>query len=308
MNLRDLEYFTAVAELGAFGKAAERCCVSQPTLSGQLRKLEDELGHPLFERSTRSVELSAFGREALEIARAVVAGCEALVRKGRELDDPFSGPASLGVFPTLCPWLLPRLAPLFPRAYPRSAFRLIEEKSPTLQARLADRSLDAAVLALPQELDGVEVLPLFSEPFLAAVPAAHPWAGRSSVDPAELAGEDLLLLEDGHCLRDQALDLCRRYGAAESGAFRATSLETLRQMVRLGSGVTLMPRLAVPESGDDGLRYIPFSSAEARRDIGLCFRASHPRRRFFQDLAERVRALCGTELPVSLYALDPPRR
>ena len=303
MNIRDLEYFVAVAETGHFGKAADRSCVSQPTLSGQLRKLEDELGHPLFERSTRTVTLTAFGTEALDIARGVLDGCEALARKAKELDDPFAGPAIIGVFPTICPWLLPRLSPLFAEVYPKTEFRLIEEKSPTLQARLANRSLDAAILALPQESDGVEVVELFSEPFLAAVPLDHPWASRKRIDPEELAGQALLLLEDGHCLRDQALDLCRRYGAAEGGTFRATSLETLRQMVRLGAGITLMPRLAVPEAVEDGLRYIPFSSDSARRDIGLCFRSSHPKRRFFLDLVDRVRSLCGDCLPVSPFRL-----
>lgn len=300
MNLRDIEYFVAVAELGGFGKAADRCFVSQPTLSGQLKKLEAEFGHALFERSTRLVRLTPFGAEALSIARRIVADCAALSAVARELDDPFAGEVSVGAFPTLCPWLLPRLSPVLKSDFPRAAFRLVEEKSPTLQASLGTGDLDAALLALPlEEAPGIEAVPLFSEPFYAAVPDSHPWACRDSVDPAELAGQELLLLEDGHCLRDQSLDLCRRYGAAEGGSFRATSLETLRQMVLLGAGITLMPRLAVPDGRESGISYVPFSSSEARREIGLCFRSTHPRRDLFLELAARIRSLCGAALPVS---------
>lgn len=298
MNLRDIEYFIAVAEQGAFGKAAERCCVSQPTLSGQLRKLEDELGHPLFERNTRAVHLTPFGAEALSLARNILSDCRSLVDIARKLDDPFAGPVCVGAFPTLCPWLLPRLSPVLAQEFPRTSFRLIEEKSPVLQERIKTGELDAALLALPQEIEGVEVIPLFSESFYAGVPEGHPWACREAVDPRELAGQELLLLEEGHCLRDQALDLCHRYGASEGGSFRATSLETLRQMVRLGGGITLIPRLAVPEVIESGIRYVPFSSAQARRDIALCFRATHPKRRFFLSFADRVRGLCGDILPV----------
>ncbi len=302
MNVRDIEYFVAVADLGAFGRAADRCCVSQPTLSGQIRKLEDELGHPLFERSTRSVILTPFGMEVLEIARSVLDGCDEIIKRGRALDDPFSGDLSLGLFPTLCPWLLPRLAPLFSATYSAIDFTLVEEKTAVLQRMLAEHRLDGAILALPQETEDVVCLPLFSEPFLAAVHPSHPWSKRVSVHPSELAGQPLLLLEDGHCLRDQSLDLCARYGVGEHGTFRATSLETLRQMVRLGSGITLIPRLAVNESIDDGVRYIPFETTDARRDIGLCYRRSHPRARLFVDIARRIGDMCGIALPVDRCA------
>ena len=298
MNLRDLEYFVAVADLGHYRVAAESCFVSQPTLSGQLRKLEEELGSPLFERSTRRVSLTAFGREALFLARGILRDSAALVEAGRALQDPFRGPLSLGVFPTLCPWLLPRLTPLFRASYPATDFLLREERSLELEAGLREGRLDAAILALPQAQPGIETLALFSEPFLLALPAAHPLAARASIEVGELAGLELLLLEDGHCLRDQALDLCRRFGASEAGRLKATSLETLRQMVVLGVGITLMPRLAVPAHAEEGIAYVPISSPEARRDIGLSFRATHPRRAFLLDLAGRVRSSCGTLLPV----------
>lgn len=298
MNLRDLEYFVAVAELGQFGQAAERCHVSQPTLSGQLRKLEDELGQPLFERDTRNVRLSAFGKEALVLARAVGAKAREIETLAKKMADPFRGPVALGAFPTLAPWLLPQLAPHFAHCCPQAEFFLSEEKSPVLLAQLLAGELDAAFLALPVASAELEALPLFAEAFLVAVPVGHPWAEREALEPRELEGAELILLADGHCLRDQALDLCQRYGARERGQFRATSLETLRQMVRLGSGITLMPRLAVPAEAESGIRYLPVRGDDVRREIGLAFRPTHPRRRFFQHVAQMVRELCGERLPV----------
>ncbi|MFW5801324.1 MAG: LysR substrate-binding domain-containing protein [Spirochaeta sp.] len=298
MNLRDLQYFTAVAESGHFGRAAEKCFVTQPTLSGQLRKLEDILGHPLFERTTRAVKLTSFGREVLVIARRILADCERITRKAQEMNDPFIGPLTLGAFPTIGPWLLPRLTPILKSVFPDTSFYLIEEKSPVLQQQLETEQIDAAILSLPQSAEAIHSIPLFHEPFLAAVPEDHKWSDRLSVDPEELAGEHLLLLEDGHCLRDQALDICRLQEHARPEDFRATSLETLRQMVRLGAGITLIPQLAVPSTPEPGIRYIPVSGANARRDIALCFRTTHPRRRFLQELAESIMHICCTDLGV----------
>ncbi|AFG38720.1 LysR substrate-binding domain-containing protein [Spirochaeta africana] len=290
MNLRDLHYFTAVAELGHFGQAAERCCVSQPTLSGQLRKLEEHLGHPLFERTTRSVTLTPFGQEALALARRVIRDCDAIQRKARELDDPYAGPLTLGAFPTIGPWLLPRITPYLSQAFPKTFFYLLEEKSPVLQSQLENEQLDAAILSLPQEHPALTSIPLFSEPFLAAVPEDHPWAERDTLNTVEISGERLLLLADGHCLRDQALELCSLQRIDSEAGFQATSLETLRQMVRLGAGITLVPKLAVPEIPEPGIRYIPLADDSARREIALCFRETHPRERFLQELGSEIRA------------------
>lgn len=296
MNLRDLQYFIAVADLGHFGRASEQCCVSQPTLSGQLRKLEEYLGHSLFERTTRSVTLTPFGREALSLARRVIGDCSAIERKARELDDPFTGPVSLGAFPTIGPWLLPRLTPSLRRQYPRSPFYLIEEKSPVLQQRLEDEQLDAAILSLPQTSSILTAVPLFSEPFLAALPEDHPWAGREQIEQNELAQTRLLLLEDGHCLRDQALEICSLQQHDALTDFQATSLETLRQMVRLGTGITLIPGLAVPDHPEPGIRYVPIADQAARREIALCYRSTHPRAIFLNELALHIRSQCGTML------------
>ncbi|MEN9353798.1 MAG: hypothetical protein RL318_1123 [Fibrobacterota bacterium] len=295
MNLRDLEYFAAVAELGHFGAASERCFVSQPTLSGQLRKLEEELGHSLFDRDTRNVRLTPFGKEALPLAQAVLQAARSLQERAQELKDPFRGAVRLGGFPTLAPWLFPLLFPLFSRSYPHAEFFLVEEKTPVLQKQIQEGFLDAAFLAMPQDAPSLHALPLFSEPFLLAIPGTHPWKARKGIRASELSELELLLLEDGHCLRDQAIDLCFRYGAREKGQFRATGLETLRQMVRLGTGITLMPRLAIPESKESGIVYLPIREPVPTRQIALCFRDSHPRRRFFEDLATHVRSLCAPE-------------
>ena len=299
MNLRDLEYFATTAALGGFGAAAKHCFVSQPTLSGQLRKLEEELGQPLFERSTRRVRLTDFGREALVPVQRALAEVERLRRLAAERSDPFAGAVTLGAFPTLAPWLLPRISRRLHERYPKAELYLTEDKSPTLLEALRAGELDAAFLALPVEIAGLETVPVFSEPFYLAVPEGHPWQKRKSIRAAALADQELLLLEDGHCLRDQALDLCRRFGVREKGYFRAAGLETLRQMIRMDRGMTLIPRMAVPDAPEPGICYIPIRDKEARRDIGISFRSTHPRRSFFVDLADTVRSLAGNPLPIS---------
>ena len=301
MNLRELEYFVAVAETKNFSEAAYQCFVTQPTLSSQLKKLEDELGHALFIRNTRVVKLSTFGEEVLPLAKNVLAGVKALEQKAQALQDPFVGRLSVGAFPTLAPWLLPRLSRVWRQDYPESAFYLREEKSQVLQQKLLQDQMDCAFLALPQDdLPDMEVLPIFRETFYVAVGKQHPWRKLRSISPSKLKRTEFLLLEDGQCLRDQALDFCHRFGAQEHDMFKATSLETLREMVRMQVGITLVPRLAVPEKPERGLRYIPIKNAEnvAYRDIALCFRKTHPRRLMFEDLVKKMRLLCDHALPV----------
>jgi len=303
MNIRDLEYFIAVAETGKFNEAAKRCFVSQPTLSGQLRKLEEELGSALFERTTRQVRLTDFGREALELARSAIFQIRLLEQKAMALKDPFVGPVSLGAFPTLGPWFIPRISEMLHRQYPKVEFYLSEEKSPVLQDQLLSGSMDAVFLAMPQTLAGVEVVPLFSEMFKLAIPQNHPWHRRKSITEKDLANQELLLLEDGHCLRDQALDLCHKYGAHEKGYFRATGLETLRQMVRMEMGMTLMPEMAIPPHGETGIRYLTLETGDAHREIALCYRKTHPRKALFEDLIHHLRQFLKDALPVEV--LDP---
>ena len=245
MNLRDLKYLVALADLRHFGKAADACFVSQPTLSTQIRKLEDELGVALVERAPRKVMLTAAGQDVVLRARRIVAEVEQMKESARRSRDPESGSMRLGVFPTLGPYLLPHIVPQLRERFPQLELLLVEEKSDVLLQRLRDGKLDAALLALPVHDEQLHAELLFEEPFVFAAPQRHPLAARASVSMAQLSDETLLLLEDGHCLRDQALDVCRLSGANEKSGFRATSLETLRQMVAAGVGVTLLPALSV---------------------------------------------------------------
>src|SRR5688500_4884759 len=208
MNLRDLKYLVALADHRHFGRAAAASFVSQPTLSTQIRKLEDELGVALVERAPRKVMLTPVGREIAERARKVISDVDQMTQIARRSQDPEAGTVRLGLFPTLGPYLLPHVVPNLRKRFPRLELLLVEEKTETLLAMLREGRLDAAVLALPLHEDWLEVEPLFEEPFLLAVPAGHPLAGRRNLKLDELSDQHLLLLEDGHCLRDQALAVC----------------------------------------------------------------------------------------------------
>ena len=288
MNLRDLEYFVAVAEEAHFGKAAHRCFVSQPTLSGQLRKLEEELGGALFERNTRTVHLTGLGQEVLSEARKVLDGIQRIGNLAEAHSDPLRGPLRLGAFPTLGPWWLPPSVNHLHRKFPHLRFWFHELRTPELIARLQSGDLDCAFLAEPdgEEFAGESIA---FEPFYLLVSERHAMARRKKVRSEELAELELLLLEEGHCLRDEVLDLCRRFGARESGAYRGTGIETLRQTVRLGAGVTLMPALAVAEDAGNGLKAIPFEDPVPGRRIALRWRKTHPRAEALQAIAAEMR-------------------
>jgi LysR family hydrogen peroxide-inducible transcriptional activator len=291
VNLRDLEYLVAVADHHHFGAAATATFVSQPTLSTQLRKLEAELGVELIERSPRRVTLTPAGERIVTEARAVlerVASIRALARAAR---DPESATIRLGLFPTVAPYLLPHVVPLLHATFPRLELLLVEEKTEVLTDQLRDGRLDAAVLARPVHDDQLTEQLLFVEDFVLAVPADHRLAG--SLDPvptSELADEQVLLLEEGHCLRDQALAVCHLAGASERNGFRATSLETMRQMVAAGVGVTLLPRLAVepPVPASPDVRILRFADPVPRREIAMYWRRTSPYRDFLPRLADVV--------------------
>ena len=301
MNLRDLRYLVALADHGHFGRAAKACFVSQPTLSMQIRKLEDELGVVLFERAPRKVMPTPAGREAVERARRIVAEVEAMREAARRSHDPEAGSVRLGIFPTLGPYLLPHVVPRLHARFPRLELLLVEEKSDVLLARLRDGRLDAALLALPIDDDQLHVEYLFEEPFVLAVPEHHRLADRGTLALADLADERLLLLEDGHCLREQALAVCRLAGSGEGSGFQATSLETLRQMVAAEVGVTLLPMLAVqpPVARSESIRLLRFGGERPSRRIAMAWRRSSAMDAFLQRLAAEFRAL-----PPAL--LDPP--
>ncbi len=301
MNLRDLSYFIALADHLHFGRAAAASFVSQPTLSTQIRKLEEELGVTLVERAPRNVMLTPAGRDVAARARRIVADVEEMREAARRSQDPEAGTVTLGLFPTLGPYLLPHVVQDIRRRFPRLELLLVEEKSDVLLERLQQGRLDAALLALPVNDDQLEVEFLFEEPFVLAVPESHPLAGRGPLSLGDLADERLLLLADGHCLRDQALDVCQMAGAAEKAEFQATSLETLRQMVAANVGVTLLPTLAVkpPVARPDNIRLVDFRAPAPSRRIAMVWRRSTAMGEFLRGLAGMLRGL-----PPDL--LEPP--
>lgn len=298
MNLRDLKYLVALADLRHFGKAADACFVSQPTLSTQIRKLEEELGVVLVERAPRKVMLTAAGQDVVQRARRIVADVDEMKEAARRSRDPESGALRLGVFPTLGPYLLPHVVPQLRERFPQLELLLTEEKSDVLLQRLREGRLDAALLALPLHDDQLHAEFLFEEPFLLAAPAGHPLAKQKSLSMDALGEETLLLLEDGHCLRDQALDVCRLAGAQEKSGFRATSLETLRQMVAAGVGVTLLPALSVqaPIVQPAGIRLVPFRKPAPSRRIALVWRKSSALDGFLRGVADAIGRLARAQL------------
>nr|WP_255682211.1 LysR substrate-binding domain-containing protein [Luteimonas sp. BDR2-5] len=294
VNLRDLKYFVALADHLHFGRAAAACFVSQPTLSTQIRKLEEELGAPLVERAPRKVMLTPTGLLVAERARRIVGDVEQMKEAARRNMDPEAGTLRLGMFPTLGPYLLPHVVPAIRTRFPQLELLLIEEKSDVLLAQLREGRLDAALLALPVHDEHLHIEPLFEEPFVLAVPDHHPLAGHAPLRLADLSDQRLLLLEDGHCLRDQALDVCHLAGASEKSGFQATSLETLRQMVAANVGVTLLPMLAVqpPVAQSPDIRLVGFADdPPPSRRIAMVWRRSSAMSAFLGDLAGLFRAL-----------------
>lgn len=301
MNLRDLRYLVTLADLRHFGRAAEACNVSQPTLSTQIRKLEEELGVALVERAPRQVMLTPVGEDVVRRARRVLSDVEQMREAARRTTDPEAGSVRLGVFPTLGPYLLPHVVPQLRQRFPQLELLLVEEKTEVLLQMLRDGRLDAAILALPLHEDWLESAFLFEEPFVLAVPANHPLAGRHGLQLSELADQDLLLLEDGHCLRDQALEVCTLAGAGEKEGFRATSLETLRQMVAAGVGITLLPMLAVtpPVPRSESIELVSFREPAPIRRLAMVWRRSSGMVAFLQEVASVLR-----DVPARL--LQPP--
>ncbi|MDF3980747.1 DNA-binding transcriptional regulator OxyR [Luteibacter sp. PPL201] len=293
MNLRDLHYLVALAEHRHFGRAADASFVSQPTLSTQIRKLEDELGVALVERTPRKVLLTETGREIARRARAVLSQVDEIKSIAQRTRDPESGTIRLGIFPTLGPYLLPHVVPRLRERFPRLELLLREEKTEQVLHMLREGTLDAGILALPIHDDSLHVEYLFEEPFVLAVPAGHELARRPHLRMDDLAEQDLLLLEDGHCLRDQALEVCHLAGAGEKSGFRATSLETLRQMVSANVGITLLPALAVkpPVPQSPNVSLVAFDAPPPSRRIAMLWRKSSAMTPFFEAVAELIRAL-----------------
>lgn len=303
MNVRELEYLVAIADHQHFGRAAAACGVTQPTLSTQIRKLERELAVELVERGTRRVALTTIGVEIVERARNVLAEVSTINDLATAAADPAASRIHLGLFPTLGPYLLPQVMPNVRRDFPDLELRLVEEKTDDILNQLASGHLDVGILALPIDDERLDYEVLFDEEFYLAVPAGHHLSGTAAVSVDVLAGEDILLLEDGHCLRDHALDVCNLAGAAERQDFRSTSLETMRQMVASGLGVTLLPNLSVHPSTNNhvAVDIVKFVDPAPSRRIVMAWRPTSAFRDFFPQLAEVFRQV-SMGAPIS----DPP--
>lgn len=289
MNTRDLHYLLALSEHRHFGKAASACFVSQPALSMQIKRLEDSLGVKLLERSNKSVLLTDAGIAITKHARKILDQMDAIHELAKAAKDPYGGEIKLGIIPTLAASLLPLIIPSLSRKFPKAHFFLVEEQTALLSQKLKSGALDAAFLALPIEEGNFSTADLFEEEFLLAVPPSHPLAKRQEIVEQDLAQQNLLLLEEGHCMRGQTLALCQKMQAQEVQNFRATSLETLRQMVASGNGMTLMPELA--KQAKDNIAYIPFSQPKPSRSIALCWRNSSVKNALLAEIVIEIKTI-----------------
>jgi LysR family hydrogen peroxide-inducible transcriptional activator len=287
LKLKDLRYLVAVADTRHFGRAAAKCFVSQPTLSAQLRKLEQYLGVQLIERRPRRVSLTEAGEEVAARARGMLESSDAIVALAQTRRDPLAGQLRLALLPTIGPYLLPQIALKIRKALPRLELMLYEYQTESMLERLHNGEIDVGVLALPVHDQTLMTRELYEEPFVLALPESHRLAARAQVRTEDLNGETLLLLEDGHCLRDQALAVCARSSVHEKQDFRATSIETLRQMVAAGVGVTLLPTLASRGAYGSarGMTTRPFAKPVPSRHIGAIWRKSSAR-------AAAINAVC----------------
>ena len=290
-TLRQLRYLVAVVDRCHFGQAAAACTVSQSTLSASIQELEELLGAPLLERTKRSVVPTALGRNVADRARGLLKGAEDLMDAGLAARDPLSGPLHLGIIPTIGPFLLPRAMPRLRESFPKLQLYLREDQTARLLERLDAGELDAVLLALPYALGDLEVMDLGEDRFSVVYPADHRLPATGAVTPADIARENLLLLEDGHCLRDQALAACELESARRNTAFNGTSLHTLVQMVANGLGVTLMPQMALDAGIVRGLDVAvrPMADGTQHRRIGLVWRRTSARKETFRRLGEALR-------------------
>lgn len=299
MNIRDLEYLIAVDEERHFHRAAERCFVSQPTLSGQLKKLEEELGVLLVERNNRQVSMTEAGEAVVKHARTVLAEVNTIKNIASYYHDPMVGDVRVGIIPTVAPYLLPIIMPKLNKAFPKLKIWLYEYQTQVLLDKLQKFELDFLILALPIEKHDFTEFDLFREPFRLAVNKTETLAKKKQINLGDIANEELLLLEEGHCLRGHILDVCLLAGVKEDGQYHATSLETLRHMVGEGMGMTLIPELAVPAKTNkaDEIRYIEFSDPKPNRRIGLLYRKNSYREEAFNNIGELIKSI----LPINVF-------
>ncbi len=291
-TLRQLKFLVALADRRHFGQAAEACFVSQSTLSAAIQELEDGLGVILFDRTRRSVAPTGIGVEIAERARTILRQAEDLVDVAVAAHDPLSGPLRVGVIPTIGPFLLPRMLSKLRDAAPDLKLFLREEQTAALLGRLEAGQLDAAILALPVQIHDADSEDLGRDPFFVVCPRSHRLASFDTVQPSDMATEDLLLLEDGHCLRDHALAACQLEGARRNTALQGTSLHTLVQMAAIGLGVTLVPEMAIASGLLAGLdlHVAPLGGERPWRQIALVWRRTSGRKKTFRLLSDLLRA------------------
>jgi len=309
MTLTELKYIVAVARERHFGRAAEACFVSQPTLSVAIRKLEDELGVTLFERGGAEVGVTEIGLRIVAQAQKVLEESANLREIARQGHDPLAGPLRVGVIHTIGPYLLPHLVPQQIAQTPQMPLLLQENFTLRLLELLRQGEIDCAILALPLSEGGLDMCPLYDEPFVVAVPHTHSWANRPSISALELKQQTMLLLGSGHCFRDQVLEVCpelSRFSAASDGiqrTFEGSSLETIRHMVAAGVGITVLPQTSLPLSANhtDLLRYIPFEAPVPERRVVLAWRKSFPRLAAIDAL---VQAVAACKLPGATLLIE----
>ncbi len=295
MNLRELEYLVALDEERHFNRAAQRCFVSQPTLSGQLKKLEQSLGTQLVERHTRRVLMTDAGAAVAQQARKVLMAAKEIRDIAESFHDIMAGELQMGLIPTIAPYLLPQVISSLGQHFPHLKLWLHEYQTSQLLEMLKRGELDLIIQALPIGSHDFCEVTLFSEPFYLALHQDHPLAQQEQISLDQLQGQDLLLLQAGHCLREHVLDVCLLAGALENQHFHATSLETLRYMVGEGMGMTLMPEMAIPapQEGHHGILYLPFVDPKPVRRIGMLYRKGSYRQPAFEQLADVIRQQRG---------------
>ena len=291
VSLRQLQYLVAVADLGGFGKAADACHVAQPSLSAQVALAESQLGVQIFERSRQGVRVSTAGAAIIGQARQVLSASHDLAELAAHLRDPFRGTFRLGIIPTLAPYLLPKVAPALTHAYPDLTVVWREDRTPGIVHLIKQGDLDAGILALESDLEGLEHIKLGWDPFVLAAAPGHPLASSQKPGALDaLDGTRVLLLDDGHCFRDQAWSLCALHGAREMN-YRATSLATLVQMVSSGTSVTLLPALSLPvENRNHQLCVRPFTPRGPGRTIVLAWRRESALRTALEAVGATIRA------------------
>jgi LysR family hydrogen peroxide-inducible transcriptional activator len=301
MTLTELKYIIAVAAERHFGRAAQRCFVSQPSLSAAIKKLEDELGVLIFERGKNEILVTQIGAQVIAQARRAVEEAERVKAVARQGKNPLVGSLRLGIIHTIAPYLLPDLVLRLRALAPEMPLDIEENLTANLDQMLKSGLIDAAILALPFEAAGVEIIPLYDEEFRVIVPSRHPWARRRAVDSAELAEQNLLLLSIGHCFRDQVLGACHEFARAPASGKQGNSLETIRNMVASGMGISVLPATALtPKYSNPLIKALDFSPPRPTRRVVLVCRQGFPRGEAIETI---VRACAGLELPFASLAL-----